>query len=64
MVTATPGYAIEAFVEDSGLEKLLKEISPQLRAEDYREALLGYIQGVEALLGQAAQKVKNTIKTK
>lgn len=62
MVTVTPGYAIEAFMEDSGWENLLKDISPQLHSEDYREALLGYVQGAETLLWQAAQKVKNTIK--
>ena len=61
-VTVTPGYAIEAFIEDSGWESLLKDISPQLREEDYREALLGYLQGAENLLWQASQKVKNTIK--
>lgn len=63
-VSVTPGYAVEAFMEDSGWEGLLKEISPQLQRGDYREALLGYLQGAESLLWQAALKVKNTIKIK
>jgi len=63
-VAVTPGYAIEAFIEDSAWEKLLKDISPQLRAEDYREALLGYLHGAERLLWKSAQMVKNTIKIK
>lgn len=64
VVAVSPGYAIEAFMEDSGWESLLKDISPQLRKGDYREALLGYVQGAELLLWQASQKVKNTIKIK
>ncbi|BDS05821.1 hypothetical protein NT6N_08610 [Oceaniferula spumae] len=64
LVAVTPGYAIEAFMEDSGWEKLLTDIAPQLQTGDYREALLGYINGAEELLWQASDKVRNTIKLK
>jgi len=64
IVSVTPGYAIEAFMEDSGWERLLTNISPQLDSGDYREALLGYVQGVEVLLSQESQKVRNVIKLK
>ncbi|MBK1831771.1 TPM domain-containing protein [Verrucomicrobiaceae bacterium R5-34] len=64
IASVTPGYAIEAFMEDSGWEKLLTDISPQLNNEDYREALLGYVQGVESLLSKESQKVRNIIKIK
>jgi uncharacterized membrane protein YgcG len=62
LVSLTPGYAIEAFVEDSGWEQTLRQISEDLAAGNYRKALLDYIKAAEALLRQSANEVSKKVK--
>ena len=64
LVSLTPGYAIEAFMEDSGWENILRKISEDLAAEDFRSALLDYVKGAEQLLRESAANVNKKLSRK
>lgn len=64
LLSVTPGYAIEAFVEDSGWEDALKGISEDLAAGDYRSALLDYVKNAELLLRESAKNVNRKVSRK
>ena len=62
LVSITPGYAIEAFFEDSGWENILRELSEDLAAGDYRAAIIYFLKSAECLLLEAALQVKQKIR--
>ena len=62
LVSFTPGYAIEAFIEDSKWEESIRQISEDLAAGDYRSALLNYVKNAELLLQQSAKDVRKKVK--
>lgn len=64
IVSLTPGYAIEAFIEDSGWEDALRNMSEDLAADDYSSALLYYVKSAERLLRQSANNVNKKISHK
>lgn len=64
LISLTPGYAIEAFIEDSGWENALRGASEDLAAGDYRSAILGYIKCAEKLLYTSAKDVKKKVRMK
>lgn len=64
MISLTPGYAIEAFIEDSGWEEALRRISEDLAADDYRSALLDYVKSAEQLLRESAVNVNKHVSHK
>ncbi|MGB0775210.1 MAG: TPM domain-containing protein [Akkermansiaceae bacterium] len=61
-VALTPGYAAEAFIEDSGWEAAIRDISPLLREAQYGDAILNYLTHAEKLLHTAALFVKGKLK--
>lgn len=61
LVSLTPGYAIEAFMEDSRWEDALRSVSASLAAGDYRSALLDYLDRVDALLRESANNVSKKV---
>lgn len=61
LVSLTPGYAIEAFIEDSGWEQALRQVSGDLAAGNYRQALLEYVSCAEALLRQSANDAREKV---
>jgi len=64
LVSLTPGYAIEAFIEDSGWENTLRKMSEDLAADDYRSALLDYVKSAEQLLRESAVDVNKKVSHK
>jgi len=64
LVSFTPGYAIEAFIEDSRWEESIHQISEDLASGDYRSALLKYVKNAELLLQQSAKDVSKKVKLK
>ncbi|MBT8043463.1 MAG: TPM domain-containing protein [Verrucomicrobiae bacterium] len=63
ILSLTPGYAIEAFIEDSSWENALQLISPDLATGDYRAALSKYVKHAEALLRDSAERVKKKVRS-
>lgn len=61
LVSLTPGYALEAFIEDSAWEEVLRKLSEQLHAGDYRDFLLDFAEHAERLLGSAKKKVSRKV---
>lgn len=64
LVSLTPGYALEAFIEDSKWEEALCGISESLAAEDYRGATLGFLKRAGQLLCQSAAEVSRKVSRK
>ena len=64
LVSFTPGYAIEAFIEDSRWEESIRQISEDLASGDYRRALLNYVKNAGLLLQQSAKDVCKKVKLK
>ncbi len=62
LAALTPGYAVEAFVEDSGWENALRLISGDLAAGNFRAALMAYFRHAETLLCEAARSVSRKVK--
>jgi len=62
LVSLTPGYAIEAFIEDGAWEGVLRDISRDLDAGDFHTALLTYVRRAEGLLRKSANSVRKKIK--
>ncbi|MFK7910745.1 MAG: TPM domain-containing protein [Akkermansiaceae bacterium] len=56
LVSLTPGYALEAFIEDSAWEDSLRQISLTLAEGDYRKGLLGFLTHAERLLLAAGKE--------
>ena len=64
LVSLTPGYAIEAFIEDSSWENTLRKISEDLAAGDFCSALLDYVKSAEQLLREPAADVNKKVSHK
>lgn len=64
LLSLTPGYAIEAFIDDPEWEQALKTMAQHLSAGDYRAALLGFVKDAQELLRVSAQQVNEQIKRK
>ena len=64
VLSLTPGYAIEAFIDDLEWEKALKVMAEHLSVGDYRAALLGFVRDAGELLRASAQQVNEKIKRK
>ncbi len=64
IISLTPGYAIEAFIEDSEWEDSLRKVSEDLAADDYRSALLDYVKSAEQLLRESAANVNKKVNHK
>lgn len=56
LVSLTPGYALEAFIEDSAWEDALRQVSSPLAEGDLRKALLGFFRQAEKLLVAAGKQ--------
>lgn len=54
----TPGYAIEAFIDDAKWEKALHAMAGMLASADYRNALLGFVGDAMHLLQESARNVR------
>ena len=64
LVSLTPLYAIEAFIEDSSWENTLRKISEDLAAGDFCSALLDYVKSAEQLLREPAADVNKKVRLK
>jgi len=54
----TPGYAIEAFIDDAKWEKALHAMAAMLASADCRNALLGFVGDAMHLLQESARNVR------
>lgn len=64
LISLTPGYAIEAFIDDSAWEGALQAMAGHLAAGDYRAALLGFVEDAGQLLRDSAKNVNEKINRK
>jgi len=62
LVSFTPGYAIEAFIEDSKWEESIRQISEDLASGDFRSGLLKYVKNADQLLQQTAKDARKKVK--
>ena len=62
LVSITPGYAIEAFIEDSAWEDALRQISQPLIESNYQKAFLDFMRHAERLLVQAGKQAFRKMK--
>lgn len=62
LISLTPGYALEAFIEDSKWEDALRQISRSLVEGDYRKALLSLMAHAERLLSLAGKQAMRKVK--
>lgn len=64
LLSLTPGYAIEAFIDDSAWEGALQSMAEHLAAGDYRAALLGFVKDAGQLLRDSSKNVSIKVKSK
>ena len=64
LLSLTPGYAIEAFIDDSAWEAALQSMAEHLAAGDYRAALLGFVKDAGQLLRESSKNVSIKVKSK
>lgn len=57
LLALTPGYAIEAFMNDADWQDALKMMIPDMIAKDYRTSLSGFVKDATQLLRKSAQDV-------
>ncbi len=62
LISLTPGYALEAFIEDSAWEDALRQISSDLAAREYKQALLDLMHHAERLLVTAGIEAMRKVK--
>ena len=62
LISLTPGYALEAFVEDSAWHDALTQVSEDLAGGDFRNGLLNLVRKARKLLQDAAQDAIGKVK--
>jgi uncharacterized membrane protein YgcG len=62
LLSLTPGYAIEAFMDDADWQETLKMMVPDMIADDYRLSLRGFVKDASQLLRKSAQDVMQMLK--
>ena len=62
LLSLTPGYAIEAFMDDAEWQEALKMMVPDMIARDYRLSLKGFVKDAIQLLRKSAQDVMQSLK--
>jgi uncharacterized membrane protein YgcG len=62
LLSLTPGYAIEAFMDDADWQEALKMMVPDMIAGDYRLSLKGFVKDAIQLLRRSAQDVMQSLK--
>ncbi len=62
LLSLTPGYAIEAFMDDADWQEALKMMVPDMIARDYRMSLKGFVKDAIQLLRKSAQDVMQSVK--
>ena len=61
LISLTPGYALEAFIEDGAWEDALRQVSESLAEGDFRSGLLGLMKHAQRLLVLAAELAKRKV---
>lgn len=64
LLSLTPGYAIEAFMNDADWQDALKMMIPDMIAKDYRTSLSGFVKDANQLLRKSAQDVMQKLSQK
>ncbi|MGB2010330.1 MAG: TPM domain-containing protein [Akkermansiaceae bacterium] len=57
LLSLTPGYAVEAFMNDADWQDALKMMIPDMIAKDYRTSLAGFVKDAIQLLRKSAEDV-------
>ena len=57
MISLTPGYSVEAFMNDADWQDALKMMIPDMIAGDYRASLSGFVKDAIELFRKSAQDV-------
>ena len=63
LASLTPGYALEAFIEDSAWENALHDVAQLFAVGDFRAGLLDFLDSAMGLLALAAKDAGRKVGT-